>query len=362
MLPGRVLSKTPTVVFFYFLFLPLGACACSRGSQATPAPVPSTEIAAPSPPATSAAPTPEVAPPGSRASTPAQGTCVVAAKLSPWRYGPSVTPLPGGEVLIAGGRQGDDSEFMTAVNRFDPKTRAIRPAAPLAEARSLHGAAVAGDGRVVVAGGRTTKVVEIYDPAANQWSKAGSIEREIVTPIVVTLPSGNVLVAGGDLMWKGAFETKAFEWRTKAQKLVPIAPLPEPSTGALVVKLPDGRIGIGADPNYFMEEMQGAPEILYDEKTGWRKGKAGDPVIKAIQKDAAGGTLLRQTSAQRPALRLTDDRIQALDAQSGEWRDVARLEKPQPGATGAMLDDETALVAGGIDEAQSLVEICTIAP
>ncbi|UQA55244.1 Kelch repeat-containing protein [Polyangium aurulentum] len=344
---------------FFAIALPIVATACSR-SQPTPTPVPPTELAAPSPPPASAAPGPLSSPPPP--STPARGTCVVVAKLSPWRYGPSVTPLPGGDVLIAGGRQGDDSQFMTAVDRFDPKTRAIRPAAPLAEARSLHGAAVAGDGRVVVAGGRTTKAVEVYDPTANQWSKVGNLGRELVTPIVVALPSGNVLVAGGDLMWKGALEDKAFEWRTKAQKLVPIAPMPAGSSGALVVKLPDGRIGIGADPLNTMEEALGEPEILYDEKAGWLRGKVGDPVIEAIQKDASGGTLLRPTSHRGPALRLTDDGIQALDPKGGEWREVAKLERSQPGATAAMLDDDTALVAGGIDEEKSLVEICSIAP
>lgn len=296
---------------------------------------------------------------------PAPGSCAVLSKLSPWRYSPSVTLLRNGEVLIAGGRQHDMEGFMKAANLFAPRSRTLRPAAPLSEARAMHGAAVAGDGRVVVAGG-LTKGVEVYDPAADQWSKVGALEEELVDPILVTLPSGNVLIAGGNLLWHDVLSSKAFSWRTQERKLVPIAPLPEEgASGELVVKLPDGRVGIGVAPTLaWSMGRRGLKvrELLYDEKAGWSRGTVRDPVIKAMQKDDTTATLLRPTSKQGPALRLTDDGIQALDAKSGRWREVARFAEKQPGATAVMLDEDTALVAGGLDEDTSRVLLCTLTP
>jgi hypothetical protein len=154
------------------------------------------------PPAPSAAPAPTVGPLASAVETATAGAatpdpprpdhCRTAAQLTVWRRAPSLSLLRDGTVLIAGGKQHDDGGFVTNVDRFDPRTGKLEAAAPLHEGRARHGAAVAADGRVVVASGRATASVEVYDPAKNTWTVAGKMAHEVVDPVVMPLPSGVV--------------------------------------------------------------------------------------------------------------------------------------------------------------------------
>src|ERR687886_10824 len=78
---------------------------------------------------------------------------------------------------------------------------------PLASGRYNHTATVLKDGRVLVAGGVgdadsthrgvALQSAEIYDPAANTWSDAGTMSVARAGDTATLLQDGDVLVAGG---------------------------------------------------------------------------------------------------------------------------------------------------------------------
>jgi N-acetylneuraminic acid mutarotase len=72
----------------------------------------------------------------------------------------------------------------------------------MSTARSAHTAALLPSGKVLVVGGGNDqgvlKSAEVYDPATNSWSAAGSMGTARLYSRAALLPSGKVLVTGGD--------------------------------------------------------------------------------------------------------------------------------------------------------------------
>ena len=129
------------------------------------------------------------------------GTWAMAtAAMGTTRAHASATRLQSGRVLIAGG-VGTHGTTATA-EVFDAAT-GFSPAAPMNVARSRHVAVLLANGRVLVVGGAdgaqaALASVEIYDPAANQWTVFGSLLEPRAGATAVLLADGRVLVAGGD--------------------------------------------------------------------------------------------------------------------------------------------------------------------
>ena len=83
---------------------------------------------------------------------------------------------------------------------YDPASDSWSAAGSLATARYHHTATPLADGRVLVAGGfsggAASASAEIYDPASDDWSAAGSLATAR-SPTATPLADGRVLVAGG---------------------------------------------------------------------------------------------------------------------------------------------------------------------
>ena len=87
----------------------------------------------------------------------------------------TATLLADGEVLVVGGRDGDEQagSALAATEVYDPGANLWRAARPLATPRTGHTATLLPDGRVLVVGGRTGNArsgqalnsAELYDPA-----------------------------------------------------------------------------------------------------------------------------------------------------------------------------------------------------
>src|SRR5205823_1788173 len=92
----------------------------------------------------------------------------------------TATLLQDGRVLIAGGRTtgGGDSALLAAVEIYDPQTRSFSPTGSLAYRRAGHTATLLPDGRVLIVGGTgaedTSGVAETYDPQTGSFSLAGN--------------------------------------------------------------------------------------------------------------------------------------------------------------------------------------------
>ena len=114
------------------------------------------------------------------------------------RSGATVTPLPTGKVLIAGG----DLSGRGVSELFDPATNTFTVSGALNWPRSGHFGALLPNGRVVLLGGAGTEEagvddVELYDPWTETFSAEGTVTG-LQAPIASMLPSGRVLSLVGD--------------------------------------------------------------------------------------------------------------------------------------------------------------------
>ncbi len=131
----------------------------------------------------------------------AGGTWSPASALISGRSSHTATLLHGGQVLIAAGRNTSGVPHASA-ELFNPATGAWSAATPMLTARAYHTATLLPDGKILVAGGITAGNVylasaELYDPATGLWSAATPMLAARASHTATLLPNGKVLVAGG---------------------------------------------------------------------------------------------------------------------------------------------------------------------
>jgi hypothetical protein len=115
----------------------------------------------------------------------------------------TATRMADGRVLIAGGDPagGDSQTPLASAEIYDPKSGTFSPTGSMTTARLRAGAALLGDGRVLIVGGldaqvNTLSTAEIYDPKSGTFSPTGSILIAESVMAVMTLPDGRVFIAG----------------------------------------------------------------------------------------------------------------------------------------------------------------------
>lgn len=194
------------------------------------------------------------------------------------RNGSQATLLTNGKVLITGGFQQTitDGEAMPYAELFDPATGQSTALPSMADARdNSERAVLLKDGRVLIVSGGTSRLVEIFDPATNQFVLAGLTLLLHAGPTATLMPDGRVLIAGG---WAAIGPTDPLRVEGKpvtvaAELFDPISGKSQP-TGNLnaaryrhaAVTLPDGRVvllggyGIGVPAVSSVE--------IYDPSTG----------------------------------------------------------------------------------------------
>jgi N-acetylneuraminic acid mutarotase len=147
-----------------------------------------------------------------RAQTGLEGVWELTGPLSAPRVDHTMTLLPNGRVLAAGGRSQAPNplvNFNTA-EVFDPITEQWTPTGSMRDFRWSHTATLLPDGRVLVAGGfggtpvgsganaqPVIDTAEIYDPATGQWTRTGNLNVRRALHTAERLPDGRVLVVGG---------------------------------------------------------------------------------------------------------------------------------------------------------------------
>jgi uncharacterized protein (TIGR03437 family) len=135
---------------------------------------------------------------------PAIGGWSLTGVMNSPRVNHSLTLLPNGQVLAAGGWGNDlqlrDLILVRSAELYDPVSGRWSATSNLSLARARHAATLLANGKVLVASGITevgvTLMTELYDPASGLWSATGNPSKYRETALL--LPNGKVLALGAD--------------------------------------------------------------------------------------------------------------------------------------------------------------------
>jgi autotransporter-associated beta strand protein len=140
---------------------------------------------------------------------PATNTWSNAGSLTTSRMSHTATLLTSGpnsgKVLVVGGVGSSSGLNLGSCELYDPTSNIWSTLGESISARSLHTATVLSNGQVLITGGGNSSfslaTCQIYNPAINTWSTAGSLidSRQYHTATLLTsgVHSGKVLIAGG---------------------------------------------------------------------------------------------------------------------------------------------------------------------
>ena len=133
----------------------------------------------------------------------ASGTWTLTGSLNVTQISHTMTLLSNGQVLVAGGEDGNGTTIATA-ELYDPATGTWTLTGSLNQARESAAATLLQNGQVLVAGGlyidmfgfsHALASAELYNPATGTWTLTGSMNTARDHPTATLLQNGQVLVA-----------------------------------------------------------------------------------------------------------------------------------------------------------------------
>jgi len=196
---------------------------------------------------------------------PATGRFTSIARMTTRRARPSATLLANGDVLLAGGADGDKPGGMASAELFHADSLTFEAAGAMHAGRISHTATLLRDGRVLVAGGRGASVsagAELYDPATRRFTPTGDLLTARYKHTAGLLPDGRVLIAGGsdERDWHGTMNSAEI-YDPRSGRFSVAAPMSESR-----FKLPDEAVLLAAGKLLIAGGSQ-AVEI-YDPQSG----------------------------------------------------------------------------------------------
>ncbi len=276
----------------------------------------------------------------------------------------TLTLLPDGTVLAAGGRRGSSGYVASEI--FYPAEPAWKKISSEKTRRDGHTATLLRSGRVLIAGGifESTRTAHclLYRHARKSWSDAAKMNQPRAEHAAVLLKNGKVLVSGGCVLNEDGTDVVALAsaelYDPSDDSWTPAGSMNFPRYYHEMVLLSDGRVlAAGGVPRGVSTEAIPVCEI-YDPETGvWTKTGAMSvhrrtaftlsplPGGKAI---AVGGAI--------SWTRRDTDQVEIYDSATGQWSRGDRMPATRSGHTATVLKNGMLLVLGGWEHPQDYGE------
>jgi N-acetylneuraminic acid mutarotase len=275
--------------------------------------------------------------------SPSKGIWHRVGSMTMGRLGHTMTVLKDGRVLVTGGHGADDvmdeAAFATA-ELFNPADGQWTATASMTVGRRGHTATLLPNGKVLVVGGRTgghdgdaTASAELFDPAKGTWAAAARMTTPRYGHSATLLPSGKVLVVGGEEENKPDEETKRID--------AAVAEVAKEKGSNFTSA--DLTVALAKDPAPYRISAE-----IYDPATNqWSStGSLKGARSRARAVLLPNGNVLVTRGADGNSIDL--DSAEIYDSATGAWHFTGPMNKVVGiGATLTVLPDGTVLAAGG---------------
>jgi hypothetical protein len=291
---------------------------------------------------------------------PATGKITAAGVMTVAREEQAAIVTFNGKVLIAGGRNDHYLNSMEIYNpadgSFTATTDGNGKTLNLSTYRSSPGVAVLKGGNVLIAGGYNGDYLssaELYSPSGKSLAAAGSMNTPRLHPAMVGLNDGAVFVAGG---FNGTFLSSVEAYIPTASAFSPLASMTAAREGHTVTLLSDGRVLITGGCNNAVADRVVCDNYL-DSAEIWNQA------TNAFTVTAGKMTAAR---AEHTATLLPDGRVliaggknatsvlssaEIFDPATGLFTPTGNLGAARKGQTATALGDGRILLAGGYSNA-----------
>ena len=297
---------------------------------------------------------------------PASGAYLPGGSLLVPRSANTLSMLPDGRVLVAGGWTADGPTARAEI--YDPATGTSTATGSMTTARAYHAAVTLADGRIVVVGGSgsgsgdpTVGTVEIFDPASDTFRVAGRLVSERSNVSAVGLDDGRVLVAGGTNQDGSPQTVEVFDPASgKSEVVGRLAAAPDPGASGSVTAtlLLDGSVLVAGGSGVKAEQ--------FDPTLTAEVARPRPDPVEPVGFVALGGQGALRTNST--ATRLADGRVliaggteagtgpalasaEIFDPTTGSTSGTGWMSVPRSGHVATLLGDGRVLVVGGLSGA-----------
>ncbi|MDA8295906.1 MAG: putative Ig domain-containing protein [Actinomycetota bacterium] len=281
----------------------------------------------------------------------------------------SATMLSNGEVLVAGGLTGAAGALAptAAAELYNPATGSWSVTGSLPTASDQAQMVLLKSGQAMYAGGMTgsgtaaatTNAVELYNPTGGGWTATGYLPVGVADGQVALLSNGDVLLAGGQTKASGAAAnvvSSSERYQVSTNSWATVGSMPYGVSDTSAVTLPNGNVLIAGGET----DASGTPTSTSEQfdpatnawsPTGFLPFASHGAVMVGL---GAGGVLYAggmTTTAGNPT------NLTALyNLTSNQWASTNAMLSPRADAGAAVLPDGDVLVAGGEGTAGVLVQ------